>query len=61
LLTPDGISEGSVVARASGTHPSTEIRPARDPLGAQETHWYLAWRDYEGGEDEPFVARVDCR
>jgi serine/threonine-protein kinase len=61
MLTVDGVAEGSVVARASGTHPSTEIRSTRDGIGTDETHWYLAWRDYEGGEDEPFVARVDCK
>jgi hypothetical protein len=61
VLTVDGVAEGAVVARASGTHPSTEIRPSRDTSGTNETHWYLAWRDYEGGEDEPFVARVDCK
>lgn len=61
MLSADGVGEGSVVARASGTHPSTEIRPSRDGMGSNETHWYLAWRDYEGGEDEPFVARVDCK
>ncbi|HEX2880441.1 MAG TPA: serine/threonine-protein kinase [Polyangiaceae bacterium] len=61
MLTVDGVAEGAVVARASGTHPSTEIRPSRDGVGTHETHWYLAWRDYEGGEDEPFVARVDCK
>jgi hypothetical protein len=61
MLTVDGVAEGSIVARASGTHPSTEIRASRDGVGTNETHWYLAWRDYEGGEDEPFVARVDCK
>jgi serine/threonine-protein kinase len=61
MLTQDGVSAGSVIARASGTHPSTEIRPGRDLMGALETHWYLAWRDYEAGEDEPFVARMDCK
>jgi hypothetical protein len=63
-VTTDGIAEGTTVARASGQLPSSDVRYSQgsgDTGPGHQTEWFLAWRDYEAAEHEPFLARVECR
>ncbi len=55
-LTRDGLEAPSVLARVSGYQPYPEIVAAPAP-----GQWYVAWRDYESGRLEAFVARAQCQ
>jgi serine/threonine-protein kinase len=60
-LSRDGAGTASVVARIKGFVSSPEIYPGQDTGPAAAGHpWYVAFRDYEAAEQEPFVARMDC-
>jgi hypothetical protein len=51
----DGIGEPSVISRVSGTQPKPSI-----VAGSEPGEWLIAWRDYEAGKLEIFVARAHC-
>jgi serine/threonine-protein kinase len=51
----DGVGPSSVISRVSGFQP----RPALAP-GEQPGEWLMAWRDYEAGHLEVFVAKASC-
>lgn len=51
----DGVGASSVVSRVSGFQP----RPAL-AAGGKPGEWLVAWRDYEAGHLEVFVAKAQC-
>lgn len=51
----DGVGSPSVVSRVSGVQPAPSLSP-----GALPGEWLLAWRDFEAGHLEVFVARMQC-
>ncbi len=58
FITPvdrDGIGEPSVISRVSGFQPTPSL-----VAGAGEGEWLIAWRDFEAGHLEIFVARAHC-
>ncbi len=55
-LTRDGLGPASVVARVNGYQPFPELAP-----GTETGEWYIAWRDYEAGHLETFIARARCQ
>jgi serine/threonine protein kinase len=55
-LTRDGLGTASVIARVNGYQPYPELAPGPEP-----GEWYIAWRDYEAGHLETFVARAKCK
>jgi serine/threonine protein kinase len=55
-LTRDGLGPPSVIGRVNGYQPNPLVVP-----GKQAGEWYVAWRDYEAGHLETFVARAQCR
>lgn len=54
-VTRDGVGAPSVVSRVSGFQPSPELI-----AGAAPGEWLIAWRDFEAGHLEIFVARAQC-
>jgi serine/threonine-protein kinase len=55
-LTRDGLGAASVIAKVNGYQPYPELA-----AGPNAGEWYLAWRDYEAGHLETFVARARCK
>lgn len=58
LLAPigrDGVGQPSVISRVSGLQP-----PPTLVSGLHPGEWLLAWRDFEAGHLEVFVARAHC-
>jgi serine/threonine-protein kinase len=58
LLAPvnrDGVGQPSVISRVSGFQPAPTLVPGQSP-----GEWLLAWRDFEAGHLEVFVARAHC-
>ncbi len=53
--TEDGMGSPSIISRVSGFQPTPTLAPGRNK-GA----WLLAWRDFEAGHLEIFVARAQC-
>ncbi len=51
----DGMGAPSVVSRVSGFQPTPHLVAGRNP-----GEWLIAWRDYEAGHLEVFVARAHC-
>jgi eukaryotic-like serine/threonine-protein kinase len=56
MVGPEGVGEPSVISKVSGLQPSPHIIP-----GKANGEWYLAWRDFEAGHLEVFVARATCK
>ncbi len=54
-VTRDGVGTPSVVSRVSGFQPSPRLIAGRKP-----GEWLVAWRDFEAGHLEIFVARAQC-
>ncbi len=54
-ITRDGVGTSSVVTRVSGFQPRPAIVPGKKP-----GDWVLAFRDYEAGHLELFVAQASC-
>ncbi len=54
-VTRDGVGNPSVVSRVSGFQPSPRLIAGRVP-----GEWLIAWRDFEAGHLEIFVARAQC-
>ncbi len=54
-ITRDGVGRASVISRVSGFQPNPTVVPGRE-----RGEWLLAWRDYEAGHLEVFVARAAC-
>lgn len=58
LLVPisrDGVGQPSVISRVSGFQP-----PPTLVAGPNPGEWLIAWRDFEAGHLEVFVARAHC-
>jgi eukaryotic-like serine/threonine-protein kinase len=51
----DGIGKPSVISRVSGFQPQPSLVE-----GTEAGEWLVAWRDYEAGQLEVFVARAHC-
>jgi hypothetical protein len=51
----DGIGQPSVISRVSGFQPQPSLVG-----GTQPGEWLIAWRDFEAGQLEVFVARAQC-
>jgi serine/threonine-protein kinase len=56
LVSRDGVGQPSVVSRVSGFQPSPTL-----VAGSAPGEWLVAWRDFEAGHLEIFVARAQCR
>jgi eukaryotic-like serine/threonine-protein kinase len=56
LATDTGLLEASVISKVSGFHPSPHLIAGPSP-----GEWFIAWRDYEAGHLEIFVARASCK
>lgn len=54
-VSRDGIGKPSVISRVSGFQPSPSL-----VAGSAPGEWLVAWRDYEAGHLEIFVARAHC-
>lgn len=54
-VSRDGVGTPSVVSRVSGMQPAPALAPGKAP-----GEWLLAWRDFEAGHLEIFVARAQC-
>jgi len=54
-VTRDGIGQPSVISRVSGFQPAPSL-----VAGRAKGEWLIAWRDYEAGHLEVFVARAHC-
>ncbi len=54
-VSRDGIGKPSVISRVSGFQPSPSLVAGQAP-----GEWLVAWRDYEAGHLEIFVARAHC-
>ena len=54
-VSRDGVREPSVVSRVSGFQP-----PPTLIAGSTPGEWLIAWRDFEAGHLEVFVARAQC-
>lgn len=52
----DGVGPSSIISRVSGFQP----RPALS-AGSKPGEWLVAWRDYEAGHLEIFVAKATCK
>jgi serine/threonine protein kinase len=55
-LGRDGVGEPTLIGHASGYQPPPNIVP-----GAKPKEWIVAWRDFEAGQHEGFVARAECK
>jgi serine/threonine-protein kinase len=55
-ITRDGLGTATTVGRVNGIQPSPAIAAGQRP-----GEWYVAWRDYEAGHLESFLARLECR
>lgn len=55
-LSRDGIGPITLLGHASGYQPPPDVLP-----GAKPGTWFVAWRDFEAGQHEAFVARAECR
>lgn len=51
----DGVSEPSVLSRVSGFQPAPHL-----VAGKNRGEWLIAWRDFEAGHLEIFLARAQC-
>ena len=51
----DGVGEPSVISRVSGFQPQPSLVGGNEP-----GEWLIAWRDFEAGQLEVFVARAQC-
>lgn len=56
LADRDGLRAPSVLSRVSGFQPSPHLI-----AGKARGEWMIAWRDYEAGHLEVFVARAMCK
>lgn len=56
LADRDGLRAPSVISRVSGFQPSPHLI-----AGKLKGEWMIAWRDYEAGHLEVFVARAMCK
>ncbi len=54
-VSRDGVGKASVITRVSGFQPRPAIAP-----GTKPGEWVLAFRDYEAGHLEVFVAQARC-
>jgi serine/threonine-protein kinase len=54
-ISRDGVGTASVISRVSGFQPRPAIVAGKKP-----GEWVLAFRDYEAGHLEVFVAQVRC-
>ena len=55
-LSRDGVGEPTLIGHASGYQPPPNLIP-----GAKPKEWIVAWRDFEAGQHEGFVARAECK
>jgi hypothetical protein len=55
-LGRDGVGEPTLIGHASGYQPPPNLIP-----GAKPKEWIVAWRDFEAGQHEGFVARAECK
>jgi serine/threonine-protein kinase len=55
-LSRDGVGEPTLIGHASGYQPPPNIT-----AGAKPKEWIVAWRDFEAGQHEGFVARAECK
>jgi serine/threonine-protein kinase len=55
-LGRDGMGEPTLIGHASGYQP-----PPNVTAGAKPKEWIVAWRDFEAGQHEGFVARAECK
>jgi serine/threonine-protein kinase len=55
-LGRDGVGEATLIGHASGYQP-----PPNVVAGAKPKEWIVAWRDFEAGQHEGFVARAECK
>ncbi|HVW30069.1 MAG TPA: serine/threonine-protein kinase [Polyangiaceae bacterium] len=55
-LSRDGVGEPTLIGHASGYQPPPNIT-----AGAKPKEWIIAWRDFEAGQHEGFVARAECK
>lgn len=51
----DGIGKPSIISRVSGFQPQPSLVSGKEP-----GEWLIAWRDFEAGQLEVFVARAQC-
>ncbi|MFO0669760.1 MAG: serine/threonine-protein kinase [Polyangiaceae bacterium] len=56
VLTRDGVSASSTIAKVNGDQPRPWVAP-----GKGKGEFYLAWQDSEANHAEPYAARVVCR
>ncbi len=53
----DGVHDPAAVARVAGNdQPPASVAP-----GSKAGEWLIAWQDYEGGHQEVYGARVECK
>jgi hypothetical protein len=55
-LDRDGVSEPTLVGRLSGYQRAPSLIAGKKP-----GEWLVAWRDFEAGQHEGFVARAECK
>ncbi len=55
-LGRDGVGEPTLIGHASGYQP-----PPNVTAGSKPKEWIVAWRDFEAGQHEGFVARAECK
>jgi len=55
-LGRDGVGEPTLIGHSSGYQP-----PPNVIAGAKPKEWIIAWRDFEAGQHEGFVARAECK
>jgi serine/threonine protein kinase len=55
-LGPNGPSEPTVLGRATGYQPPPNVLAGNKP-----GEWIVAWRDFEAGQHEGFLARAECK
>ncbi|HSC89073.1 MAG TPA: serine/threonine-protein kinase [Polyangiaceae bacterium] len=54
-IDAEGVGKPSVISRVSGFQPAPHLIPGSTP-----GEWLIAWRDFEAGHLEVFVARAQC-
>jgi serine/threonine-protein kinase len=55
-LGRNGVGEATLIGHASGYQPAPNVVP-----GGKTGEWVVAWRDFEAGQHEGFVARAECK
>jgi serine/threonine-protein kinase len=55
-INRDGISEPTLLGRATGYQPPPNLL-----AGTKPGEWIVAWRDFEAGQHEGFLARAECK